>query len=121
VAWNPDRSIPLLLLAPNRVRQVLLNLVLNAVEAMPEGGTLTVTTVRTDEPSGARIVVADDGVGIPPDVLPHIFEAFSTTKPEGLGLGLYISRRIVEEHGGWIHVDSQLGRGSAVTLQLPAS
>lgn len=92
------------------LNQVWTNLLDNAIDALPENGTITVRTRRNDE--YAVVTIEDDGPGIPPDVLPHIFEPFFTTKPvgEGTGMGLDISRRIVLGHGGRISVDSRPGR-----------
>jgi signal transduction histidine kinase len=100
-----------------RLAQVLLNLGLNALEAMPGGGTLTLRA----EAAGDRLVlsVADTGTGIAPEVLPRLFEPYVTTKPRGLGLGLAIARRIVEAHGGRIEVASEPGRGSRFAVVLP--
>jgi PAS domain S-box-containing protein len=119
VVWSPATDLPAVPLAPDRVQQVFLNLVLNAIEAMPEGGQLRVSTAPTGQPEGVRITFADTGVGIEPERLPRIFEPFHSSQPEGLGLGLYITRNIVEEHGGHIRVDSQLGEGTTFTVCLP--
>ncbi len=120
VAWSPATELPAVSLAPDRVQQVLLNLALNAVEAMPEGGQLQISTALTREPDGVRVTFADTGVGIEPERLPGIFEPFHSTRAEGLGLGLYISKKIVEEHGGHIKVDSHVGEGTTFTVWLPA-
>jgi signal transduction histidine kinase len=94
--------------------------VLNAVQAMPESGTLRVAAVREGE-QHIRLTVADTGHGIPPDVLPKIFEPFVTTKErgKGTGLGLTVVLGIVQEHGGSITVDSTPGQGTTFTLLLP--
>jgi len=99
---------------------VLTKLIQNGVQAMDRGGHLT---LRTGGDNGmVQISVSDTGVGIPPEELDRIFEAFYTTKPEGegTGLGLSICRRIVEEHGGRIEVESEVQRGSTFTVLLPA-
>jgi PAS domain S-box-containing protein len=119
VAWSPATDLPAVPLARDRVQQVFLNLVLNAVEAMPEGGRLRVSTAPTSEPEGVRVTFADTGVGIEPKRLPRIFEPFHSSRLEGLGLGLYITKNIVREHGGHIGVDSQLGEGTTFTVWLP--
>ena len=119
VEWRPDANVPASVMAADRIRQVLLNLMLNAIEAMPGGGHLKVATSRTTEPHGVQIALADDGQGIDPDHLPHLFAPFHSTRDDGLGLGLYISKNIVEEHGGRIEVESQLGQGATFTVWLP--
>ncbi len=105
------------------LRQVLLNLMKNALDAMKTGGgTLTLSTEETD---GGRILAAisDTGHGIPPDLVPHLFEPFFSTKPEGQGsgLGLAISSWIVKKLGGTIDVTSEAGRGSTFYVALPAA
>ena len=108
---------------PNQIQQVLVNLLINARQAMPQGGRLLVRLVHDRENEMVDLVVRDAGCGMPPDVLPKIFEPFFTTKKagEGTGLGLSISRKIVEEHGGSIKVESIVAKGSVVTISLPAS
>lgn len=103
-----------------QIEQLLLALVMNAIEAMPHEGNLHIVTAS---PDGQSIVirVEDDGVGIPPDILPRLFEPFTTTKEEGkgVGLGLAISHAIVDRHGGTIEVKSEVGRGTTFTITLP--
>lgn len=104
--------------------QVLVNLLINAAQAIPESdGKRHVISVRSRgvSESAVHIEITDSGVGIAPDVLPHVFEPFSTTKRrgEGSGLGLAISKRIVEELGGKISISSELGRGCRVRVELP--
>lgn len=100
-----------------RIRQCLLNLLLNALQAMPEGGELEVTT--EPGPAVCRVRVRDTGVGIPPDHIDQIFNLYFSTKPAGTGLGLPMARKIVEEHGGTITVDSEPGKGTVFTIDLP--
>jgi len=103
-----------------KILQVALNLLRNALQATREGGTIRVGVHR--EGDRARLEVADDGVGIAPEHLARIWEPFFTTKGDtGTGLGLGIVKRIVEEHGGTIGVESAPGRGSTFTVELPAS
>ena len=120
----------------HQMQQVFMNLFLNAIDAMPEGGQLTVraeavtTTLHAVDRRGrrhlqpvtgrfVRVEVEDTGHGIPDDVLGSIFDPFFTTKPQGMGLGLSIVYRIVEEHGGEITVTSEMGKGTRFTLLLP--
>jgi signal transduction histidine kinase len=101
----------------NRIKQVLLNLVLNAIEATPSGGRLTLGAAASS--AGLTLTVTDTGSGIPAEVLPRVFEPYVTTKTRGLGLGLAIARQIVEAHGGRIEVESQAGSGTSFRITLP--
>jgi signal transduction histidine kinase len=102
-----------------QLEQVFVALIMNAVDAMPHGGTLALRSVARE--AEAIIEVEDDGVGVPTDLLPHLFEPFFTTKERGhgVGLGLAVSRGIVERHGGRIEVQSAPGRGTKFTIRLP--
>ena len=104
---------------PQQIQQVLINLIQNAVQAMPDGGDLKVALSVVD--TKAVISVHDSGVGIPPDVMPRIFDPFFTTKPEGqgTGMGLAVSYGILTRHGGQIEAVSQPGQGATFTLSLP--
>ncbi|MDK9725735.1 MAG: cache domain-containing protein [Sterolibacteriaceae bacterium MAG5] len=107
----------------NELQQVLINLMVNAIHAMPEGGTLTLRTRDQDEAgvAGVAVEVTDTGKGIPPEHLDRIFDAFFTTKTEqGTGLGLSISYTLVARYGGRIAVASEPGRGAAFTVWIPA-
>ncbi|HTR82300.1 MAG TPA: ATP-binding protein [Bacteroidota bacterium] len=106
---------------PQQIEQALLAVEINAVEAMPEGGTLTVEASTVKETETIQITIADTGVGISDDALPHIFEPFFTTKEngKGTGLGLAVVYGIVERHGGSINVQSKLQNGTTFTLLLP--
>ncbi|MBX3085737.1 MAG: response regulator [Anaerolineae bacterium] len=101
----------------DQLKQVFLNLVVNAMDAMKEGGTLLVTTSEKDE--FAVITVQDTGHGIPKDALQKVFDPFFTTKPSGTGLGLSVSHSIIEGHGGDITVESKVGKGTIFTIKLP--
>lgn len=106
-----------------KMKQVLLNLVLNAVQAMPSGGVLTVAVdlphVRWDETPAVSITVSDTGVGIPQDLQGRIFDPFFTTKDHGTGLGLAIVHALVEAHQGRIDVESRPGQGTSFLMTLP--
>lgn len=100
------------------LQQVIVNLILNAVHAMPDGGALNVATA--DRQDGVVLTVSDSGTGIPPEVRRRIFDPFFTTKQaQGTGLGLSISQQIVSRIGGRITVDSTPGQGSTFTVFLP--
>ncbi len=117
VRVEPTRTSATVIADRDHLRQVLLNLVLNAAQAMRgRGGSVTLAATTTRD--GAVITVADTGPGIAADVLPRIFDPYFTTRPDGLGLGLTISRRIVEAHGGALGVDSRPGR-TVFTMTLP--
>jgi signal transduction histidine kinase len=110
---------------PGQIEQILLNLVINARQAMPRGGRLCIDVRENPRTHMAEIRVSDTGVGIPPDRLRLIFEPFYTTKePDehghgGTGLGLSVCRQIVEQHQGRIRVESRVGKGSTFTVKLP--
>ena len=116
-----DAELPLVICDGAQIEQVLLALMMNALDAMPQGGNLWVTTKLSREDNAIRIVVRDDGCGIPPEILSRLFEPFLTTKEtgRGVGLGLAISRSILEHHNGDIEVQSEIGRGTTFTLTLP--
>lgn len=122
-----DRSLPRILASGDQLKQVLLNLLLNAADSMPKGGTITVATLSgagaESEVYGREAVqvqVRDTGAGIPDDLLAQIFEPFFSTKPgKGTGLGLWVSQGIVQNHGGTLRVRSRLGRGTAFVITLP--
>ncbi len=116
-------DLPIVTLDPTRIEQVLLNLYNNAMDAMPDGGILRVASARIAESNKAmiRIRVSDTGVGIPRENLDRLFDPFFTTKEvgKGTGLGLAISYGIVQEHGGRLEAEGQMGEGATFTLFLP--
>jgi two-component system, NtrC family, sensor kinase len=117
-----DPDVPPVPCDAAQIEQVLLALMMNALDAMPQGGNLWLATSFSRDPNNVRIVVRDDGTGIAPEIRSRLFEPFLTTKEtgRGVGLGLAISQRIVERHNGWIEVDSEVGRGTTFTVTLPA-
>jgi signal transduction histidine kinase len=118
--FQRGENLPLLRIDAHQIQQVLINLVLNAIQAMEGGGVLTVRTFLGD---GGRmgIEVKDTGVGISRSNLKKIFDPFFTTKSEGTGLGLSISLKILENHGATIDVESKEGKGSTFTIYFPGT
>lgn len=118
--FKPAQKLPDVKVNPDRLQQVFLNLLTNALHAMPKGGKLNVETA-VDPCRRVIVKISDTGVGIPPEDLPRIFEPFFTTKSpsKGTGLGLSIAYRIVREHGGNIEVRSEVDRGTTFTISLP--
>jgi two-component system NtrC family sensor kinase len=117
---NLAGGLPEILCDNDQIQQVFINIILNASEAMPGGGKLTVSTALSADGEFVTISMADTGPGIPEDRRERIFDPFFTTKEHGTGLGLSISYGIVEQHGGDIGVESTVGKGSTFTVRLPA-
>lgn len=124
----PD--LPQVMGRPDQLEQLLINITLNAFDAMPAGGNFTVSTVcgngleqQPNEISHITIRLTDTGVGIPPDDIPLLFEPFYTTKARGVGsgLGLFVSYLIIDQHGGTIEVESELEKGTTFIIKLPAT
>ena len=115
-------QLPRVMCVCDQIKQVFINLITNAVEAMPGGGTLTIETKPPlDDKNAIEVVVSDTGVGIAKEDLQHVFDMFFTKKSEvkGVGLGLSVSYGIIKRHGGWIEVDSQPGKGSTFRVFIP--
>lgn len=114
-----DSTLPVFMLDRHQMAQVLTNILLNSVQALKEGGDIRISTERQD--SWCRIDISDTGNGIPANVLPKIFDPFFTTKDvgEGTGLGLSVSKGILDMHNGKIEVKSQVGKGTTFTIRLP--
>ena len=102
---------------PVKIRQVFINVIKNAVDAMPDGGVLTLTTKRVGRDTEVRI--RDSGIGVRDEDMEDLFKPFYTTKPKGVGLGLAYCKRVVEAHGGSITLDSEQGEGTTVIIRLP--
>jgi len=114
-----DTDLPEVMLDPDRLKQVVINLLNNALDAMPAGGELQISVRQQDD--HIVIQVQDDGIGISADQLPLIFEPFFTSKGQGTGLGLAISYNIISDHGGEIEIESTLGEGTTVVVYLPVN
>ena len=119
ITWYPGGNLPPVLLDRDLFKQALLNLLLNAEQAMPTGGEIILQASR--EAEFVRLDAIDTGCGIAPEMLPKVFKPFHTTKPGGTGLGMPTTRKIVQAHGGHIDVQSEEGRGTKVSIRLPVA
>ncbi len=121
IVKNLGESIPITSIDVNQMKQVLNNLCVNAADAMPHGGVLTITTFHNKERGKIVMQVTDTGTGISETIIEKIFDPFFTTKEtgKGTGLGLAVIYGIVERHGGFINVRSKVGEGSTFTIELP--
>jgi PAS domain S-box-containing protein len=123
--FKPDPGLPAILADARSLKQILLNVLSNAVKFTPENGSVQIATVRT-ETGSVKITIRDTGIGIPAEVLPSLFAPFRqgdnsiSRRFGGTGLGLAISRKLIELHGGSIEIESEAGRGTTVTLSFPA-
>jgi signal transduction histidine kinase len=121
VAQAPD-DLPLVDVDPVRIREVLSNLISNALRYTPAGGSIRVTVSRdaADSNESLAVAVQDTGKGVPPEALPHIFDSFfKSEESRGTGLGLAVARKIVEAHGGQIAATSSVGEGTTIRFTLP--
>ncbi len=116
-----DPQVPMILVDANQIQQVFMNILLNAADAMPAGGVLTITSKLISEDSFAQVRFSDTGIGIPEKNLNRIFDPFFTTKADkkGTGLGLAVSYGIIDRHRGQIEVQSEEGKGTTFTIRLP--
>jgi signal transduction histidine kinase len=112
-------DLPEITADPMQLKQVFMNLLLNAVDAMPEGGRLVLKTAYDQTARAIKIALSDTGKGIDAAALDKIFQPFFTTKSKGTGLGLAISKRLIEDHGGKIGIESVKGAGSTFRINLP--
>jgi signal transduction histidine kinase len=118
---NLDEKNPLAFIDEHQIQQVLVNLVTNAVQAMPHGGKLFIASRYGADRNSVEVSVMDTGKGIPPELLPHVFDPFFSTKGEGgTGLGLSVSYGIIKNHKGEIRVESKVGTGTTFTIELPS-
>jgi PAS domain S-box-containing protein len=115
-----QQSLLPVLIDPAQISQVLINLVINAMQAMPDGGDLTITTRRDPKKKRVDLIVTDTGVGIPTENIDKIFDPFFTNKPEGTGLGLAIARQLLEKNQATIQVESTVGKGTTFSLRFKA-
>ena len=121
IAVNRKQMIPNVEADPEQLKEVLVNIIVNACEAMSNGGTITIEeqVIAERHAKTAIIRIHDTGPGIPESIRQKVFEPFFTTKDEGTGLGLSIAARIIEEHGGWLNVTSEEGSGATFNIALP--
>lgn len=113
-----NQAVPLVWIDPEQIERVLVNILFNAMQAMPEGGTIAVSTGYQEESGMVYVSISDTGCGIPREHLNHLFDPFYSTRPKGTGLGLAIAHEIIQVHGGHIEVDSEVGKGSKFTFYL---
>jgi PAS domain S-box-containing protein len=121
VVVSLDRALPPILGDATTLHQVLMNLLTNAREAMPEGGQIRVETGPAERPGWIRLLVADTGAGIPAEEISKIFDPFFTTKRTGTGLGLSVTYGIIQEHGGTVDVQSRPGAGTSFVISFPTT
>jgi len=125
IARDFGDNLPKVWIDREQMKQVFMNLILNAIQAMKEGGSINIATRPVSrngtQPSGdfVQVEIRDTGVGIPEENLQHIFDPFFTSKDEGSGLGLAVSHQIVQEHGGFVTVESHVGKGTAFFVHVP--
>lgn len=118
------KNLPELQVDRQRLEQVFTNLIINATQAMPKGGQLSLQAELISDPDqpaapAVKVTIADTGQGIPSETRNHIFEPFFTTKTKGTGLGLTVARRILEEHRGSINIDETVSQGTCFIIKLP--
>ena len=101
----------------DKIKQVMINLILNAMQAMPKGGKLHLTTCVSEK--FVEATVSDTGLGMNSKTMERVFDPFFTTKPSGIGLGLSTCQQLVKQHSGQITVDSVIGQGTTITIKLP--
>lgn len=118
--FTPQPALRCIQADPDRLNQVLLNLYLNAIQAIGHGGTITVTAGECSD-GRMKVSVADSGKGMTAEQLQAIFTPYFTTKADGTGLGLAVVQNIIEQHGGTIHADSRPDEGATFTLYLPVN
>jgi len=113
------KSLPQILIDENQIEQIFVNLLLNAIQAIEEQGTITIRTYMSSNRKNVTIDIADTGCGIPPENMSKIFEPFFSTKSKGTGLGLAVTYGIVQKHGGHIYADNQRKQGARFVVELP--
>jgi two-component system sensor histidine kinase HydH len=120
VVFDVEQRVEPVLGDRDRLIQVIINILLNSIQAMEEGGVLTLKCTNMDSGT-VHVVVSDNGPGMTNEILDQVFDPYFTTKKEGSGIGLSISQKIVTDHGGRISIESELGQGTWVTIELPVA
>ncbi|MFQ5589123.1 MAG: sensor histidine kinase, partial [Nitrospiria bacterium] len=118
---NLEEPPPMINAEESFLRHVIANIFSNAIEAMPNGGLLTITIRTNAKREHIEIIIEDTGIGISNEQIKKMFKPFFTTKPKGLGVGLSLAKRIIERHGGTIQVASKKNKGTTVTMTIPVS
>ena len=113
------QRLPKILMDREQIKQAIFNLLLNAIQAMPEGGRLVLRSGKSEEGRWAYVLIQDSGIGIPPEDMNKLFDPFFSTKESGVGLGLSIAHRIIDQHRGKIEVESRPGKGTTFTILIP--
>jgi PAS domain S-box-containing protein len=111
---------PVIIASKDHIQQVILNLVMNAIDELPDGGNIYFNIIKSEEPKGISVSIRDTGSGIDPEIQDNIFDPFFSTKEDGIGLGLYICKEIIEDHAGTLSFKSEMGQGTEFSLWLPA-
>lgn len=120
VSVFPYQGSPAVIIgSKDQIQQVILNLVVNAIDELPNGGKIYFNIIPTDEPQGIKVNIRDTGFGIDPAIENDIFDPFFTTKDDGIGLGLYICKQIIEDHAGTLTFKSEIGQGTEFSIWLP--
>jgi len=119
LTFNPTLDLPDIPIIRDQIKQVILNLCINAIESMPMGGQLTISSNYNMNKDEVRLAVRDNGPGIPESIQKKIFQPFFTTKEEGTGLGLSIASRIIKDHDGRLDVESRQGDGAMFIIRFP--
>ncbi|NOY23144.1 MAG: HAMP domain-containing histidine kinase [Acidobacteria bacterium] len=117
-----ESNIPMIQCDPGKIQQIIMNLVQNAIEALPQGGEIDISACFLKEEEKLKLVVHDNGIGIPEEFLPHIFEPFYSSKDNGqsVGIGLFVVYGVIHQHNGVVEVDSAEGKGTTFSIFLPA-
>lgn len=121
IIFNLEKNLPTTLIDYGQIHQVINNIIINAIQAMPKGGNITVSTKHISRQNQILMSIEDQGIGISEDILDNIFDPYFTTKQMGNGLGLATCYSIIEKHGGSINASSKLGKGTVFTILLPVS